>query len=240
MNLKYFIPSLLTSTNIFLGSVAVFCAVDGKTDLAFYLVLFAAIFDFADGFFARMLNAVSDFGKQLDSLSDLISFGFAPASILYYHISTYLNLNLLKFIPSLIVIFSALRLAKFNIDPNQKSSFKGLPTPANAMFLITIFHSDSIKISFIETLLQSDIFIVLLIIVLSALLVLPLDFFSLKIKKLVFKENIFQIILILSGIALFTIFGLTGISFSIILYIVLSIFKSIFGKKNNNEVFSTD
>jgi CDP-diacylglycerol--serine O-phosphatidyltransferase len=240
MNLKYFIPSLLTSTNIFLGSVAVFCAVDGKTDLAVYLVLFAAIFDFADGFFARMLNAVSDFGKQLDSLSDLISFGFAPASILYYNNTTNLNSNFLKFIPILIVIFSAIRLAKFNIDPNQKSSFKGLPTPANAIFLITLFHSDSAKLSFIETLLKSDIFIGLLIIVLSALLVLPLDFFSLKIKKLVFKENIFQIILILSGIALFIIFGLTGISFSIILYIVLSIFKSIFGKKNNNEIFSTD
>ncbi len=240
MNLKYFIPSLLTSTNIFLGSAAVFCAVEGQTDLAVYLVLFAALFDFADGFFARILNAVSDFGKQLDSLSDLISFGFAPASILYYHISTNLNSNLLAFTPILIVIFSALRLAKFNIDPEQKSSFKGLPTPANAIFLITLFHSDSTKISFIETLLKNDIFIVILIIVLSTLLVLPLEFFSLKIKKLVIRENIFQIILILSGIALFLFFGIAGISFSIILYIALSIFKSIFGKKKSNEIFSTD
>lgn len=231
MLIKKIIPSFLTSINILLGSVSVFNAFQGKYDLAIYFILAAVIFDFADGFTARILNTVSEFGKQLDSLSDLISFGFAPAILLHIKISEIFYENtLLKFLPALIIVFSAIRLAKFNIDETQTNKFKGLPTPANAIFLATLLHSESLANSSIIFLFNNEVSVFVLVIISSIMLILPITLFSLKIKKINLKENIFQILLLISGFILYVFWGFLGISFSIILYIVLSIFKTIFEK----------
>ena len=125
--IKYFrfIPNLITSANLFCGCLAVVFAFDGKLDIALYFVLFAAILDFLDGFAARLLKAYSAIGKELDSLADLISFGMAPATMLYVASEDIWNMSLFKYLPFLIVVFSALRLAKFNIDTRQETDFIG-------------------------------------------------------------------------------------------------------------------
>ncbi len=131
------IPNIITAANLFSGCVAVVFAFEQKLDLALYLVLLAAIFDFLDGFVARLLDAYSDVGKQLDSLADVISFGFAPSAMLYIAAKPIWSYYWLSFLPFLIVVFSAVRLAKFNVDSRQNVDFLGLPTPANAIFFIS-------------------------------------------------------------------------------------------------------
>ncbi|MDN5292253.1 MAG: CDP-diacylglycerol---serine O-phosphatidyltransferase [Anaerophaga sp.] len=231
MILKKIIPSILTSLNLLFGSLSVIFSIEGFNELAIYSIFIAAIFDFADGFSARLFNAISEFGKQLDSLSDLISFGFAPAMIFYFYIDKqFPGNNYLKFLPIIIIIFSALRLAKFNIDASQSKSFKGLPTPANAIFIVSILHANSLTNNIVVGILSNQIIVGLIIIVLSLLLVSPIKMFSLKITNIKFRDNIYQIILVFSAIILIVFLDFLGIAISIILYIALSIIKSIFEK----------
>ena len=146
-----FVPSLLTCSSAFCGVLATILATDGEKSLIYasYLIFIACIFDFSDGFAARLLHAQSELGKQLDSLADAISFGVAPSAIMYQLLKQSLRVkgSLTSFegwqiailICSIIIaIFSILRLAKFNIDDSQKHSFKGLATPANAMLIASI------------------------------------------------------------------------------------------------------
>jgi CDP-diacylglycerol--serine O-phosphatidyltransferase len=146
------IPNFITSLNLAAGFMAVIFAANDDLVAASYLILAAMIFDFMDGFSARLLKAYSDIGKELDSLADVVSFGVAPAMIIYKLISVRGSLFtagsdatfsqtgslLLNIIPVLMPVCAALRLAKFNIDTEQKTSFKGLPTPANALAVITV------------------------------------------------------------------------------------------------------
>ena len=135
-----YLPNLFTLINLSLGFFSILLSSQGNFSSAALLILFASIADFLDGFLAKKLNAVSDLGKQLDSLSDMITFGVSPSILMYYFllelpqtISPYSN-----YLVVLIPIFSALRLAKFNVDVNQDQNFKGLPTPANALFLVQL------------------------------------------------------------------------------------------------------
>jgi len=203
--IKKNIPNFITSLNIASGTLSIIFAFEGLTTIAAYLILLAAVFDFLDGMTARMLNAYSELGKQLDSLADLISFGLAP-SIIVYHImkSTLLidklyinNIDTIKlvylFSILLIPIFSALRLAKFNIDTKQVSSFIGLPTPANALFFaaIPIISSQNPFDPFLFLVYNKNILIGIVIIS-SLLLVSPISMFSFKFKNLKFKDNALQ------------------------------------------------
>src|ERR1700742_2013368 len=136
---KKHLPNTITCANLFSGCVGIVFAFQGELIRASYAIFLSAIFDFFDGLASRVLQSYSGIGKDLDSLADLVSFGFLPAAILYQlflqspqinNISPYLN-----FIPFAIVIFSALRLAKFNVDTRQAEIFIGLPTPANAILI---------------------------------------------------------------------------------------------------------
>lgn len=222
------IPSAITSMNLICGSLATFFALQGKTELAVYLVIAASIFDFFDGFAARMLKAVSEFGKQLDSLADLISFGFAPAALLYYHI---ISNNILPqyaaYFVITIVLFAALRLAKFNIDPEQSSEFKGLPTPAAALFIIAIVFPGKIAYIDCSQLFINQYFIISLIVLLPLLMISNFRLLSLKIKNFSLKENYWQLILAAFAILFIIIFGVQGLAFTIILYLALSILRKI-------------
>ncbi|MBR1574002.1 MAG: CDP-diacylglycerol--serine O-phosphatidyltransferase [Bacteroidales bacterium] len=133
MQIKKFIPNTITLMNLLCGSVGVIFALEGRPDIAFWLMLAAAVFDFCDGFAARLLHAYSDIGKELDSLSDLISFGLLPSVMLYGAMADAGAPRWACFVPLLIAALSALRLAKFNLDERQHESFLGLPTPACAM-----------------------------------------------------------------------------------------------------------
>ncbi len=249
--LKWF-PNFLTSMSVFMGSLAIVTAFQSN-DYLIYSALFiaiAAIFDFSDGFAARLLKASSAIGKELDSLADMVSFGVAPAIIMYklMRISLFgendnillsdLSINDLVIILSsfIIAIFSALRLAKFNIDTRQTSSFIGMPTPAGAisiLSLVIVFHY--FKDSFIYINITSSIYFLLIYtFVVSFLLVSELPMFSLKIKNLKFNDNSIQFIFLGILIILFLIFKSLAIVFFIPLYIFMSIIDNILKKKINN------
>jgi CDP-diacylglycerol--serine O-phosphatidyltransferase len=223
------IPNVITSCNLLSGCVAVVMALRGEIETATCFIFAAAVFDFFDGFIARLLKAQSPLGLQLDSLADIVSFGVAPSAIIFYILSVsqlYIQIELHPFIPFAafaIAVFSALRLAKFNIDDRQTSSFIGLPTPAAALFICGLVYFDIFTVT-------GYFFLLTLIPLISFLLICEIPMFSLKIKKVktsfikVFKLQLFTIS---CAIIFISVWQLKGISLTIALYIILSVLKTI-------------
>ena len=202
---------------------------------ASFLIGAAAIFDFLDGFAARLLKVHSEIGKQLDSLADMVTFGVLPGMILFNLIQPTLRANelpsQLAFITFLIPVFSALRLAKFNIDTRQSDSFIGVPTPANSILIGSLPLILKYNPSF-ECLILNPYFLIITTIIMSYLLVAELPLFALKFKNFTWADNkIRYIFLVLSLILLFA-FQFTGIPFTILLYIVLSVINNLQKRKN--------
>ncbi|MDX9848508.1 MAG: CDP-diacylglycerol--serine O-phosphatidyltransferase [Tenuifilaceae bacterium] len=232
------IPNTLTLANLLLGCLSIVSAFEGSLLLAAYLIIIAAVFDFFDGFSARLLKAYSPMGKELDSLSDLVSFGVAPSVIVFHLFKDALGLEsgegftggqVILVIPFLIALFSALRLAKFNIDTRQTTSFIGLPTPANALFVVGIVLGlNSSRSEWFEYLTNSPIALVIMVLVLSALLVSPIPMFSLKIKGFDFKKIWKQLLLVLLAITAIVFLGLASLSIVILCYILISLFAMPF------------
>ena len=233
-----YIPNTLTLTNLFLGCLSIVASFEGDLLLAGYLILIAAVFDFLDGFAARLLKAFSPIGKDLDSLSDLVSFGVAPSVIVFHLLKDALKLapeqgftsgNVILAIPFLIAVFSALRLATFNVDTRQASSFIGLPTPASAIFIVgLVLGVSSQYCGWFELLILSPGALIVMVLVLSALLVAPIPMFSLKVKKGDSIKGLWKpILLILISVAAIIFMGLASVAIIILLYILLSIFTWI-------------
>jgi CDP-diacylglycerol--serine O-phosphatidyltransferase len=222
------IPNILTSGNLFCGCIATVLAINGDIETATYFIFVSAIFDFFDGFVARLLKAQSALGLQLDSLADMVSFGVAPSAIVYHILSVsqiHVPVELPAFTPYfafLIAVFSALRLAKFNIDERQTAEFIGLPTPACTLFFCGLAHSNIFTVTGFYALLA---FIPLF----CFLLVSELPMFSLKIKKSpgFVKKYSLQILLLFCAIVFIAVWRLKGISITIAFYILLSIFEYI-------------
>lgn len=184
--IRKFIPDFVTSMNLVCGIVGVVFAFAGRCDIAFILMLAASVFDFCDGFAARALDAYSDLGKELDSLCDLVSFGVLPAVMLYSE-SRACGFGANAWVPwtaLAIAVFSALRLAKFNVDTRQTSSFLGLPTPACAMLVgalcCYVAHDPG---CFLAIWMSGPVFVPVLTVCLCALLVCEIPMFSLKMHK---------------------------------------------------------
>jgi len=196
---------------------------------AFIFILLAACFDFLDGFVARLIKAYSPIGAQLDSLADVVSFGLAPGFIVYSFLSTSsvgvpYSANV-PFLAFLIPVFAALRLAKFNVDTRQSSSFLGLPVPANGLFwgaLIPSIPLTDTNHAF------STIFVVALIVLFCLLMVSELPMFSLKFTHYKWNGNQYPYIIILATLFLTALFQLLGICIAIVLYISLSFFRYVF------------
>ena len=181
MHVRRHIPNAITSLNLLCGVVGVVFALSGRPDVAFYLMLAAAVCDFCDGFAARLLHAYSPVGKELDSISDMVSFGVLPSVMLYNLMRSAGNPLWLSLIPLLVALFSGLRLAKFNVDERQHDSFLGLPTPACAMACGSIAAFCHFKpLSPFTALCSSGWFIPALAILLCILLVCELPMFSFK------------------------------------------------------------
>lgn len=221
------IPNTITCCNLFSGCAASYMALLGDYRLAFLFIIIGAGFDFFDGMTARLLHVSTPIGKELDSLADDITFGFAPAAIVFslfkeVHMPEFL-LPIANYVPYtafLIAIFSALRLAKFNTDPRQTSSFIGVPVPANALFwgsLTVGTHSFLVSEHF------NAIYLFILVIIMSLLLVAELPMFSLKFKNLSWKCNKVSYIFLAVSIPLLIIFQLSGFAAVIIWYILLSL-----------------
>jgi CDP-diacylglycerol--serine O-phosphatidyltransferase len=228
------IPNLITLLNLLSGSTAVILAFSGELALSGWLIFLAAVFDFLDGFVARLLKARSDIGAQLDSLADVISFGLAPSVIMYQLLnqSDGLPLNLvgdfqlLPFLALLLVAGSAFRLAKFNTDPGQESVFKGLPTPAMGLFIAALplmLNQNEPKI-FFNALPGSFFVLIAITLFLTWIMVSNIPMLSLKFKSSGWKGNELRFTLAAVFIILFFFFRFSAIPLIIILYIVLSVF----------------
>lgn len=234
MGVRKHIPNFITLLNLFCGALAVIYGLKGWQLFAVYLIVLASLFDFLDGFASRLLNAYSNVGKELDSLSDLVSFGLAPSILLYQRFDTYLSpvitqsfstvpIEILSFTPLLITLFSALRLAKFNVDDTQVKSFRGLPTPANALFIAMIVHF-SVYNSGIDFIFDNLFFIPLLSVVLSLLLTSNIKMFSLKFNNLRFAEN--RRFFIFAAIALIAVIPViaTSSTWSLIFVVIFALY----------------
>lgn len=215
--IKKHIPNFITCLNLFSGCLAIYYGFQANYDLVALFVLLAAVFDFADGLAARLLHAYSPMGKELDSLADVVSFGVAPGVLVLSMLTRSELPEWLAFAGFIIPVFSALRLAKFNIDDRQTSSFIGLPTPANALFWVGLGYSYS------EILITNNWFILVFTVVFSGLLVSELPMFSLKFKNLKWKDNQVQYIFLIVSTLLIIIFQTKALALIIGWYILFSI-----------------
>lgn len=219
------IPNLLTISNLICGCIALYFTFQGKLVFTAYLIGLAAVFDFMDGAVARLLNVSNPIGKELDSLADMVSFGLVPGSVVF-HILKEGTLSQYSFMALLIPIFSAYRLAKFNVDENQNENFIGLPTPANCLVfvsipLITTFNSESI----IAYLVEIPEILLIITVLMSLALVSRINIFSLKFKNFKLQDNKFRFFLITMSIILLTWLEFSAIPIIILLYILMSIVK---------------
>lgn len=226
-HIKSNIANAVTSLNLVSGSMAVVYSFHQNYTAAVIFLLLAAVFDFADGFVARMLHAYSPLGKELDSLADMVSFGLAPGVMLFVYLSP-IN-SYLAYIAFLIPIFSAYRLAKFNIDERQTSSFIGLPTPANAifwMFLVKNLSEQAIPFFDINTCV-AQIIISLLVVLFSYLMVSEIPMFSLKFKTFTWADNKLRYLFLLFSFLLIIFFQTKAFPFIIIFYVIAAIISNI-------------
>jgi CDP-diacylglycerol--serine O-phosphatidyltransferase len=214
--MKKHIPNFITCLNILTGALGILAVSRGEVEMGIYYVLIASFFDFFDGMFARILKVQSEFGKQMDSLADMISFGVLPSFVMYAMLDgSGGEGGFIAYIGLLIVPFSALRLAKFNLATDQSEEFKGLPTPANAIMITAIAFA---KPDFIN--LEA---LILISIISSFLLVSNIPMIALKFKSMGWRGNELRYTLIISEVIGLAIFKLYFIPFIIPLYIVLSV-----------------
>jgi len=240
MTIKNHIPNFVTLLNLLSGCIAIVFIFEDQLAIASYLIVLAAVFDFLDGFFARLLKAQSPIGKDLDSLADVVSFGLVPGLILFkligYSGGISINtgfISLVPFISFLIPMFSALRLAIFNNDIRQTDVFIGLPTPANALLISSfplILNQQTtlvgIDILSIQLLFLNTWFLIAITILLSYLLIAEIQLLSLKFKTFDWKENKNRYIFLgISCIILILLFYV-AIPIIIILYILISLFAA--------------
>lgn len=259
------IPNLFTASNLMCGVIAIICLLAGRWDWACYLIYIAAVLDFFDGFIARKLNQMSELGKQLDSLADMVTFGVAPGILVFvmlvvqtstgiefndlrgFHevtgatISAYLDaladgswseISLLPFVGLIIPFFSLFRLAKFNIDTRQSTSFIGLPTPANTIFFtafplvwIQAYSNGTLDGALLNFMIHPYTLISLAA-VMGYMLIAEIPLFALKFKTFGWKGNEIRFSFLILCLLWLVIFQVWGIAFIIISYILLSLINN--------------
>jgi len=236
------IPNFITSLNLASGFISIIFILNGDINTASWLILLAMVFDFLDGFSASVLKAYSEIGKELDSLADVVSFGVAPGLIIYHLLTAALSplnktglyvsgsaFSTLLLIPAIMPVCAAVRLAIFNTDTSQTTSFKGLPTPANALAVISVvlggYYSGS---AFLATFIASPVSLIILSLTLSVLMVTRIPLLSLKFKSLKIKGNEGRYILIAVCAIIILAFGIGSIPGIIPAYIVVSLLSLLF------------
>ncbi|MBF4465630.1 phosphatidylcholine/phosphatidylserine synthase [Flavobacterium sp. LC2016-12] len=236
MNIKKHIPNLITLINLLCGCIAVVFISEANYEMAFYMVCLGIFFDFFDGFFARLFKVSSPLGLQLDSLADMVTSGVAPGYVMY---SLFTNSGhelgnnpAIPFLGFIVTLGSCYRLANFNIDTRQTDSFIGLPTPANALFILSL----PLVLKYSDSLVMLEILTnqwVLLVITLCSAYILnaEIPLFSLKIKKFSFKENALQIVFLIVSVLMVLLLHYIAIPLIIIFYVLLSVVNNMFLKK---------
>lgn len=227
------IPNTLTSCNLISGCIAIVFALSANYTMALTFIVAGAVFDFFDGMSARLLGVSSPIGKELDSLADVVTFGVAPSSMIYTLLLTLSKSGwnetlafAIPYVAFVMAAFSALRLAKFNLDERQTTSFIGLPTPANALFWGALIVGN-------ENVFDENSYYIYLLIILvfvsSWLLVAEIPMFALKFKHWGWRDNKVKYVFLISCLPILLIFGISGISVIIAWYICLSFLTT---KKN--------
>ena len=235
MKVRYFtIPNLLTLSNLFCGAMAVVAALEGNLVLAFWLVMLSALCDFLDGFAARLLNQYSALGVQLDSLADMVSFGLVPSTVVFSICRT-LGLGAefaaLGYLPFIIVLFSALRLARFNIDESQHEEFLGLPTPACAMFFVaTGWLFDKGVLTGLDV-----VWYAVAAVVMATMLIVPVRMFSLKIKSFGWRGNELRFMFVILSAVAVAVWQVKAVPCVIVAYVLVSLLRHLFAKGAKTE-----
>lgn len=225
--MKRHMPNLLTIGNLLCGCIGLVFILEDRALPAAYFVWIACVFDFLDGFTARLLKTHSVIGKEIDSLADMISFGVLPSVVIYKLWPSGLP-EWTAFFSFSIAAFSALRLAIFNTDETQADSFRGLPTPANAILLTSIPLLPEQVLAF----LQQPVQLLVIIIASSWLLVSPIELFELKFKSFTWKNNEVRFTFLLAAVLLLGLFKLAAVPLVILLYIALSLLSKRIVKQN--------
>jgi CDP-diacylglycerol---serine O-phosphatidyltransferase len=240
MTIQKHIPNAITLMNLFCGCIAGVFALNNDFEMAFYWVSLGIFLDFFDGFFARLFQVSSPLGLQLDSLADMVTSGVVPGIVMYQLMGSSSSfpqwgwaMEPWPFLGFLITLGSCYRLANFNIDTRQTDSFIGLPTPANALFILSLplvlQHSDSMLV--LE--LLTNPWVLVIITLLSVyMLNAEIPLFSLKIKKFSWKGNALQIGFLISSLLLLVFFQYAGIPLVIVFYVLLSVGHNAVSKMN--------
>ena len=219
--MKKHIPNTITCCNLISGCIATYFAFQGDFRLALLFIVLGAVFDFFDGMVARLLHVSSPIGKELDSLADDITFGFAPSAIIFSYLATFhIHLLFVPFLAFVMAAFSALRLAKFNLDERQALGFIGLPTPANALFwgsLIVGLYQYEVSFEGLEWIILIGTFLS------CYLLIAEIPMFALKFKHWGWKDNEIKYVFLLSCIPLLLFLDIIGLAAIIAWYVILSV-----------------
>lgn len=226
MSIKKHIPNSITCCNLICGCIATCFAFGGQPAMALLFIIFGAVFDFFDGMSARLLGVSSPIGKELDSLADDVTFGVAPSTMIFYELTVmdYPDMleplrPILPYVAFIMAAFSALRLAKFNLDERQAMGFIGLPTPANALFWGSIMVG---AVGFLESSEWMSVAVIVMVFVSSWLLVSEIPMFALKFKHWGWAENKLKYIFVITSALLLLIFRIPGIALVIAWYVILS------------------
>lgn len=245
-NIFFWVPNAITAMNLVCGSLSVFFAIDGQLGWAAVFIFAAAVFDFLDGFSARLLKAYSAIGKELDSLADMVSFGLAPAAMVFTMLQLTLfgkiqliqNIEgnfsqwLLLFTSLVIPVAGAFRLAKFNTDDRQSEQFLGMPIPANAIFFASLglILELGTKEAIVPIILNKYT-LLFAIFACSFLMVSELPMFNLKFKNLKLKENSLRFLFLGITLLMLVFLQFYALPLIIIWYVILSAISHISGSK---------
>lgn len=240
MNIKKHIPNIITLLNLFCGCIAVVFVAEFRFDYAFIFVAFGIFLDFFDGFFARLFKVSSPLGLQLDSLADMVTSGVVPGFVMFQMFQGF------EYDPEIISIYSAFgflitlgacyRLANFNIDTRQTDSFIGLPTPANALFILSLpLIFKDYEYELINNLLSNRWVLVAITLMSAYIMNAEIPLFSLKIKSFNLKDNLLQIVFLTISVALIGFLQFLGVAIVILFYVLLSVLMNIFQKKQESN-----
>jgi len=235
MTLKRYIPNLLTLGNLFCGTVATIFAVQGDFSSAGLFVVIGIVFDFFDGFAARLLNVSGELGKQLDSLADMVTSGVVPGIIVYQlfiennsNVVAPNTVNYLPFLGLFLTLGAGYRLAKFNIDTRQTDSFIGMPTPAMSLFVISLpLIQEYSTIEFVQNLIANNYFLIVITLLLTYLMNAEISLFSLKFKTYSVKNNLMKYLFLVLSTGMLVFLQYLSIPLIILLYVFLSLIRNI-------------
>jgi CDP-diacylglycerol---serine O-phosphatidyltransferase len=221
--MKKHIPNFLTCCNLICGCFGLVFLFEGRPLPAAYFVWIACVFDFFDGFVARLLKVSSPIGKELDSLADMVSFGLLPAMVMYKMLGDATTDPLLPFLGFSIAVFSGLRLAIFNVDETQRDGFKGLNTPANTLFITSL----PLLSAHVGAWLYKPVTLAAITVVFSLLLVSRIEIFALKFKNFSWQDNKLRFTFLLLSVLLIVTLKIVAIPLIIILYVLLSLLAKV-------------